>query len=238
MKNFGQNMQKNGLREKVKQLRKITFPILGIDLSSGKIENRDSRSKIHGGVIIKCFNCGKIEKKKKRRDRNLKYCSRKCYQENKSKPYVAPKSKRCSRCKRIKKIDEFYFGEEGKNKRWKHEAACKKCRDRYSYEWRIKNPEKYKQMVRRSAQKCRIEVLTHYSHGIPKCSCCGEREIKFLQIDHINGGGSKDRKKNKVRGGQPFYYFLKRNNYPKGFQVLCANCNLAKWSYGQCPHKQ
>jgi hypothetical protein len=32
------------------------------------------------------------------------------------------------------------------------------------------------------------------------------------------------------------YLWLKRNNYPTGFRVLCHNCNLAIGFYGYCPH--
>lgn len=30
---------------------------------------------------------------------------------------------------------------------------------------------------------------------------------------------------------------LKQNNYPRGFQILCYNCNNAKSIQGQCPHQ-
>lgn len=32
-------------------------------------------------------------------------------------------------------------------------------------------------------------------------------------------------------------WWLRRNNYPNGFQVLCHNCNMAKGFYGKCPHQ-
>ena len=31
--------------------------------------------------------------------------------------------------------------------------------------------------------------------------------------------------------------WLKRNDYPPGFQVLCHNCNWAKHALGRCPHQ-
>jgi len=77
-----------------------------------------------------------------------------------------------------------------------------------------------KQRIRRFKEK--IEVLKHYGG---ECVCCGETEIRFLTIDHIDGGGTKQR--NDIRGTN-FYYFLKKNNYPSGYQILCANCNMAK----------
>ena len=61
-----------------------------------------------------------------------------------------------------------------------------------------------------------------------KCVRCGFTDIRALQIDHINGGGSKDVKR-RGRGGQ-FYNqvmnsFLNKENE---FQLLCANCNWIK----------
>jgi hypothetical protein len=40
-----------------------------------------------------------------------------------------------------------------------------------------------------------------------------------------------------LRGGVRFYSWLRRNNYPEGYQVLCFNCNIAKGLYGVCPHQ-
>jgi len=79
----------------------------------------------------------------------------------------------------------------------------------------------------------RFEVLSIYGGNPPKCKCCGETEIKFLGIDHINGGGLKHRKE--IRGS--IYVWLEKNNYPNGYQVLCHNCNLAKGFYDKCPHE-
>jgi hypothetical protein len=80
----------------------------------------------------------------------------------------------------------------------------------------------------------RSEVLVHYGN---KCQCCGESMQEFLSIDHINGGGNKHKK---ITGGAgyPTYLWLKNNNYPDGFQVLCHNCNQAKHIYKICPHQR
>ena len=84
-------------------------------------------------------------------------------------------------------------------------------------------------------QKQRLLVIQHYSEGKLECACCGEKTYQFLSIDHINGNGNKDRK---ITGyGMKFHLWLIRNNFPKGFQILCHNCNLAKGFYGKCPHE-
>lgn len=93
--------------------------------------------------------------------------------------------------------------------------------------WR-KNPEKRQRNRRKVIEKLRLEVLTHYGGSPPECVCCGETEIRFLTIDHIEGNGAKHRREIKISGGFGFYYWLKRNNFPEGFQVLCSNCNMAK----------
>ena len=70
------------------------------------------------------------------------------------------------------------------------------------------------------------------AYGGQKCSCCGETEWKFLCIDHVFGGGFEHRKEVGT-----LYQWLKRMKYPTGFQVLCWNCNHAKFAYEMCPHK-
>lgn len=83
-------------------------------------------------------------------------------------------------------------------------------------------------------KQLKTDVLAAY--GGPKCVCCGEIEPTFLCIDHIDGGGHKHRKE--VGGGPGMYHWLKKHNYPPGFQVLCCNCNHGKHVNGICPHQQ
>jgi len=90
------------------------------------------------------------------------------------------------------------------------------------------NKEKCKLSKQRSNEKLKKEVLTHYSLGELKCAKCNETDIMVLCIDHINGKGEEHRKSMGVIGGIAFYRKLKNLNYPDGFQVLCANCNLKK----------
>ncbi len=78
-------------------------------------------------------------------------------------------------------------------------------------------------------------VLEAYSGSSPACVCCQEMQILFLSLDHLEGGGRQQRAK---LGGGGFYTWLRRNNYPPGFQVLCHNCNLGRQlNGGLCPHK-
>lgn len=67
----------------------------------------------------------------------------------------------------------------------------------------------------------RVEAL-HYLGG--KCVKCGFSDKRALQIDHIKGGGSKDKR--------PKYSFKWYRDIVAGkigdIQLLCANCNWIK----------
>lgn len=80
----------------------------------------------------------------------------------------------------------------------------------------------------------RFAVLSHYSNGEPSCECCGERELGFLAIDHINGGGSAHHREVRC----PMDVWLFKNHFPSGFRVLCHKCNFSTGLYGACGHEQ
>lgn len=79
----------------------------------------------------------------------------------------------------------------------------------------------------------RVKVIEKYGG---KCCCCGEDEIKFLAIDHINNDGAKHRKSLGLYASHSFCEWIIKNNYPDFLQILCHNCNCAKGYYGKCPH--
>lgn len=98
-----------------------------------------------------------------------------------------------------------------------------KPRHKMSPEEKTRRRMEYYQRVKRI-------VLNAYG-GI--CDCCGERDFKVLSIDHIGNGRPEGRK----RHGNNLYVILRRSNFPKGYRVLCLNCNMALGFYGYCPHK-
>lgn len=97
-------------------------------------------------------------------------------------------------------------------------------------EWQNKNNKESK--VKRD--KLKIEVMLHYGG---KCTCCEETHMEFLTIDHIIPVKTLDSKP-KHRSGTFLYRWLKRNNYPDGYRVLCLNCNFSLGHYDYCPHKE
>lgn len=83
--------------------------------------------------------------------------------------------------------------------------------------------------------KVKKDILQHYCKGNIACNCCGESKEQFLTLDHIEPFSLT---KAGPRGGRTLYQWLRKRNYPEGFQVLCYNCNMARAKYdGVCPHK-
>lgn len=105
--------------------------------------------------------------------------------------------------------------------------TCWSCRIPLS--WNRKRNKEY-------GKKIKKMIIDVYG-GV--CSCCGEKDGRFLSIDHINNNGAKFRKENKRVAGRGFYLWIIKNKYPKDLQLLCFNCNLGRQiNGGLCPHKE
>lgn len=106
--------------------------------------------------------------------------------------------------------------------------------------WAVRNRPAIRALQKRWRDKVKLEALTHYSAPIPICACCGEPVIAFLTIDHKDGDGAAHRRSLRASskiGGTGFYFWLKKNGWPPGFQALCYNCNIGKRNGSECPHK-
>lgn len=128
---------------------------------------------------------------------------------------------------------DFYLTRRGQEQR---HGSCKDCAKALASKWFTMNRERAYANSRRSVAAARLAVLTNYSGGKPRCACCGEPELKFLAIDHIDGGGRAHRAK--YRSPWSYFKWFRDNGFPAGFQVLCHNCNCAKGFYGSCPHTE
>jgi hypothetical protein len=103
----------------------------------------------------------------------------------------------------------------------------------------VEKPRSKTYLIQKKYQnKIRDEIIHHYSNGKNECECCGENDIRFLTIDHMMG--RKNVGHGKGFGGYQIHLFLRRNNFPKGYRVLCVNCNsvLGKKGIDKCPHKK
>lgn len=149
-------------------------------------------------------------------------------------PSIKPTQKICKKCGENKPLEDFYLYGTGY-----FSPSCKICDKKRSVVWhtefRNKYPDLCKERRRKITIKTKHTILSHYSNGLPKCTCCNEKREEFLVLDHIEGGGTKHRKQ---LGGVNFYAWVLKNNFPSGFRVLCHNCNASLGYYGYCPHKK
>jgi len=100
------------------------------------------------------------------------------------------------------------------------------------------NPLKIKQNLEKQKQwrdKLKDDVFQAY--GGYRCACCGVLDKIFLGLDHMNGGGCRERRVGKI-GVYSIYSKLRKQGFPPGYQVLCMNCNFAKGHIGFCPHEK
>lgn len=79
-------------------------------------------------------------------------------------------------------------------------------------------------------QRLRLKVIAYYSNNTNKCKICGFSDIRALVIDHVNDDGYlfKRANSNKRENNTNTFRRIVREGYPKGFQVLCFNCNYIK----------
>lgn len=162
------------------------------------------------GIIAKCRKCGELAEKSK------------------------SSSNVCKKCQAA------YMREYNRKTRDKVTAAKRKAHreNRKDPDW----VEEQRKRSRKYWQRLRHEAIMAY--GGYECACCGETEPLFLSIDHVNNDGAEHRRQlgkfngNGKGAGSQTMKWLKDNNYPDGFQVLCMNCNHGKArNNGICPHK-
>jgi len=84
----------------------------------------------------------------------------------------------------------------------------------------------------------RLELIELYGG---KCDCCGETIQEFLTIDHIQGGGTTERKRLSSYAIYADAIEMFKENEEEArkiYRLLCYNCNCAIGAYGYCPHNQ
>ncbi len=142
------------------------------------------------------------------------------------------KNKEIIRKQRIEKRKKWNKGNRDKvnaSKRkyyLRHRGLFKAQRKRYV----AKYPQIVRKLMRKYGQKVKLEVLTYYGGGKVACVKCGFSDIRALSIDHIDGGGTHHRVELHHRN---IYAWLRKNNYPEGYQTLCMNCQFIKRCEGK-----
>lgn len=86
----------------------------------------------------------------------------------------------------------------------------------------LKKPIEMPHFQQRHSHQLRRAVLDSLGG---KCVACGyDADWRALQIDHILGGGGRDRKK--YKDVKAYYEHIIEDD--TGYQLLCANCNWIK----------
>jgi len=102
-----------------------------------------------------------------------------------------------------------------------YEIGCKYCGSEEKYRDTRSCPKCHQINKRNKYIDLKLEVFSHYGN---KCACCGIDKPECLTMDHINNNGAEHRK----QIGTQIFPWLRKNNYPEDFQILCYNCNYAK----------
>lgn len=156
-------------------------------------------------------------------------------------------------CPRCGETDQLKFGRHKRAKDGLY-PVCKKCncaavkrcyhnnpqpRIDYAAAWHKANRAHSQEIKNDSQRRLRAEAkklaFDHYGN---KCACCGETELVFLQIDHVNNDGAVHRKGSGGLRGASICQWLIKKNFPEGFQILCRNCNFSKpRNGGVCVHQ-
>jgi hypothetical protein len=174
---------------------------------------------------------------KKNRERPENIAKKKAYDikpENKEK---AKKREASIKYKKTRKAHRDRPEVKERSKKWRQDPINKKRKLELE-----KLPENIAKRKKR-ADNLKLKVFSVYSKrhsnsDIPCCRCCGENShIDFLSVDHIDGRKHLPEDEQKL-GGKGLTFFLKNNNYPEGFQILCFNCNFTKGIFGTCPHER
>lgn len=136
--------------------------------------------------------------------------------------------KRCSRCNELQSIDEFGIDASKKEGTRAYCNTCKNARNKEQYQNNIDQRRIYHRDTNRQLRK---QVIEGYG-GM--CECCGETAYEFLAIDHVYGGGSKERDKIGTAG---ICRKILQEGFPPEYRLLCHNCNMSIGAWGYCPHK-
>ena len=87
-----------------------------------------------------------------------------------------------------------------------------------TYHWA--NMNKWRIASRKYSFKRRQQILEKFGG---KCNKCGFSDVRALQLDHVNGGGTKESCAIYRTGVQ-----RRALENPSEYQLLCANCNIVK----------
>ncbi len=124
-----------------------------------------------------------------------------------------------------------YYREHINERREYNKRRYKENREKvleYNKKWRRKNRARRRDDHAKWRYELRMKVFKHLSGDPPHCVLCGFSDTRALQIDHIRGGGLKERKKRNLSTIRSRIVNMPAVEARKDYQILCANCNYIK----------
>ncbi len=124
-----------------------------------------------------------------------------------------------------------------KNKKYYREH--REEHNRYNEKYRQEHREFFREYNKKRTKRRRLKVLNIVSNNNPICIRCGCNDLRLLEINHKNGGGSQEMRRG--IGSSKFW-----NNINNGkretndLEILCRVCNAWHYlelKYGRLPYK-
>lgn len=138
-------------------------------------------------------------------------------------------AKTCKACLVEKDVEKEFYTTGNNIKR----SICKPCHRTYNTKRRKKESDADRHRNRQSGYAYRTRLRGEVVQILGgKCSRCPVADFRCLQIDHVNGGGTKERQKI-----GPLAIYRKIIKGATNYQLLCANCNWIK-RYEEKEHLQ
>ena len=97
------------------------------------------------------------------------------------------------------------------------EIQTKRRAERYA---KKDDPNRYSRTRHEQLRKSVFEKLGG------KCVICGVADYRVFQLNHINGGGHRQREERKLTGDKLLLAILKQTIDVTQFDARCANCNM------------
>ena len=195
-----------------------------------------------------------LERKAKMREHYAKLETKETMKKYRSSPQGKAKAKVRYTSPEVRaKKRERYARPEVKAKIREYDASPERKARKRAYRARPEVKVKKSKTTLGKKDNVKMEVYLHYSKihsnsDIPCCRCCGlNSHVEFLSLDHIAGKKQMDSEPELRQKGyssklkiHQLLPWIKRNNFPTGFQILCLNCNFAKGHSkdNKCPHER
>lgn len=178
-------------------------------------------TRARGNPIIKCWRCEQLK------PHHAKNMCEQCYH------WISGKTYRILFPERTK--------ESRKKQYWKNPEKNRENGKQYYQENKEKVLLRTREYLKRHPDKARkyssYKLEGFYIHALDivcnsyehKCVKCGDQNLFHFQFDHINNGGTKERRSGGLYGDKLYHWILKHPEKARQkYQILCANCNQEK----------